>query len=194
MLKRLSTASTYCASSQFFFVYRNDAVNDALIDLLESTVYLGPQHLYGRSSSGASDPPEPSTWFLMHGMITSLTSQVGDQPFSTTATVVSSNGTPGTLAPINAGVINNVSSGRQYIVDVAVVNPAALTYRPKPAPNASGVLIPLPGLSTAFQVRSEPKKSRYYYSTHLCALSRSSSPKPPAACPATLLVLSSSLA
>ena len=41
---------------------------------------------------------------------------------------------------------------RQYNIDVAIANPAAFTYRHKPAPNASGVLVPaLPGLSTAFR-------------------------------------------
>ena len=60
----------------------------------------------------------------------------------------------------DAGIIN--VSWRQYI-DVAVANPAALTYRPKPLPSASGLPIPvLPGSSNAFQVRSEQKKSRYH--------------------------------
>ena len=187
-----------CASSQFFFIHRYNAVNDALIDLLESTVsgnslfvtVLPREPLVLPSSHPCNVAPVPSTLLLMPkaGMIISI-SQAGDQLSSTTVTAASSNGTPGTLAPMLA------------YIDVAVANPAALTYRPKPAINASSVLIPaLPGSSAAcFISKSALSKRRAgtslswatRCSTHLCALSLSSS-KPPAACPATLSVLSSS--
>jgi len=53
-------------------------------------------------------------------------------------------------------------TGRQYI-DVAITNPAAFTYRPKPVPNASGVLLPAPpGSSAAIAMRTADKKHRYH--------------------------------
>jgi hypothetical protein len=60
----------------------------------------------------------------------------------------------------DACVIN--LTGRQYI-DVAVTNPAAITYRPKPVPSASGVLLPaLPGSSAAIEMRTADKMHRYH--------------------------------
>jgi hypothetical protein len=60
----------------------------------------------------------------------------------------------------DACVIN--LTGRQYI-DVAVTNPAAITYRPKPVPNASGVLLPAPpGSSAAIEMRTADKMHRYH--------------------------------
>jgi len=60
----------------------------------------------------------------------------------------------------DACVIN--LTGRQYI-DVAVTNPAAITYRPKPVPNASDVLLPAPpGSSAAIEMRTADKMHRYH--------------------------------
>ena len=60
----------------------------------------------------------------------------------------------------DACVIN--LTGRQYI-DFAITKPAAITYRPKPVPNASGSLLPAPpGSSAAIEMRTADKKRRYH--------------------------------
>ena len=144
--------------------YRHNAVNDdALIDLLESTVSghslfvtilpsFHPRSLWS-STHHLILRAAPLTWLPMPkaGMITS-TSRADDRPFRTTATAVLSNGTPGTLAPMQA-------SSSTFLGAVAVANPAALTYRPKPVSNASGTLLPALPARIVFCCFSSPLRS-----------------------------------
>ena len=154
-----------CSSSQFFFVHRHNAVQDALIEPFESVVSSGHSIFYGvlpreplvlptsdRCSEAdlAADAQARNEDFEFTGARRNI------QHYRNSRIIERNAGD----TRADACVIN--LTGRQYI-DVAITNPAAITYRPKPVPNASGVLLPAPpGSSAAIAMRTADKKHRYH--------------------------------
>ena len=155
-----------CSSSQFFFVHRHNAVQAALIELFESVVSGGHSIFYGvlpreplvlptsdRCSEAdlATDAQARNEDFEFTGARRNI------QHYRNSRIIERNAGD----TRADACVIN--LTGRQYI-DVAITNPAAITYRPKPVPNASGVLLPAPPGSSAATIamRTADKKHRYH--------------------------------
>jgi hypothetical protein len=130
-----------CSASQFFFVHRHNAVQDELImELFES---VGHSIFYGvlPTSNRCSDAELLKT----------------PKPRVRNSRIIERNAGD---TRADACVIN--LTGRQYI-DFAITKPAAITYRPKPVPNASGSLLPAPpGSSAAIEMRTADKKRRYH--------------------------------
>lgn len=150
-----------CPSSQFFFIHRHNAVLDALVDLLESTVQdhsvmlavlpveplvLPPSDLRSNADI-AADAQGRRDHFQFSGGRRSV------QSYGNARAIERNSGS----LRADACVVH--LTGRQYI-DVAIANPAAASYRPK-TPLSNSAPHPPPGTSSAIEMRTYDKKCRY---------------------------------